>query len=93
MSMLLLNKRKGPFHLKPAVEGGKPRVFAAGTTLKVSDEEGAALLLYKDIVQVKEGQQVPGPKGADPVPAGTGVSGKADPAQKVDPKAGAKGAK
>ena len=93
MSMLLLNKRKGPFHLKPLADGGKPRVFQAGATMKVSDEEGAALLLYKDIVQLKEGQQVAGPKGADPVPAGTGVSGKADPAQKVDPKAGPKGAK
>jgi hypothetical protein len=93
MSMLLLNKRRGPFHLPPVKGSKEKRVFPGGTTLTVSDEEGSALLLYKDIVQVKDGKQVAGPKGADPVPAGTGVSGKADPAQKVDPKAGPKGAK
>lgn len=77
MSMLLLNKRVGPFQLAPAKEGGKPRVFSGGTTLTVSDEEGKALLKYKDIVQVKDGVQVAGPVGKTPVPAGAGVAGKA----------------
>ncbi|MDD5301512.1 MAG: hypothetical protein PHS14_00270 [Elusimicrobia bacterium] len=86
MTMLLLNKRTGPFHLAPAVKGGKPRVFAGGTTLSVSDEEGAKLLKYRDIVQIKEGVQVKGPAGATPVPAGTGVSGKAAPVEPTDPK-------
>jgi hypothetical protein len=87
MAMLLLNKRKGPFHLKPLAKGGKNRVFAGGTTLRVSDEEGAALLKYKDIVQLKDGVQVGGPAGKTPVPSGTGVAGKA-----TDPAAPAAGA-
>lgn len=75
MSKLLLNKRAGPFHLPPAAKGGKKRVWAGGTTLTVSDEEGTELVKYKDVVELKDGAQVKGPEGAKPVPAGTGVSG------------------
>lgn len=77
MSMLLLNKRKGPFHLRPLKKGDPVREFAAGTTMTVDDAEGKALLKYTDIVQIKEGKQVAGPAGAKPVPAGAGLAGKA----------------
>jgi hypothetical protein len=88
MTMLLLNRRKGPFDLGPAKKGGKPRHWPAGTTLTVDDDEGADLLGYKDIVQVKDGKQVAGPAGLAPVPAGTGVSGKAtEPAAAATPAA------
>ena len=72
---LLLNRRKGPFHLKPLTAGGKKRVWAGGTTLSTDDAEADALLKYKDVVEVKDGVQVAGPAGKIPVPAGTGVSG------------------
>ena len=81
-TMTLLNKRTGPFHLKPAKKGGPNRVFPGGTTLEVDEAEGKELLKYRDIVQLVEGKQVKGPAGATPVPAGTGVSGKAAPVDK-----------
>jgi hypothetical protein len=79
--MLLLNRRKGPFDLKPLKNGDQCRRFSGGTTITVSDEEGKALLLYKDIVQIVDGKQVGGPVGSKPVPSGTGVSGKAVPSE------------
>ena len=73
--MLLLNKRNGPFHLPGN------RVWNAGTTLSVEEEEGKKLLTYKDVVQIKDGVQVKGGVGGKiPVPAGAGVSGKAQDA-------------
>lgn len=86
MSKLILNKRTGPFHLGPASKGGQPRVFAGGTTMTVSDEEGTALCKYKDIVELKDGKQVGGPAGKIPVPAGAGLAGKAQDAPKADAK-------
>lgn len=84
-TMLLLNKREGPFHLPPAKGQKNPRVWGPGTTLTVDEEEGKKLLTYKDVVQIKDGVQVAGGKGGKtPVPAGTGVSGKAQDAPKDD---------
>ncbi len=87
MAMLLLNKRNGPFHLPPAKKDGQPRVWAGNTTLTVEDEEGKRLLKYKDVVWLKDGKQVKGPEGSKPVPSGSGVAGKAQPADpKEEPK-------
>ena len=80
-TMLLLNKRAGPFHLKPLKGSKEVRVWAGGTTLSVDEEEGKKLLRYKDVVQIKDGVQVKGGAGGKvAVPAGAGVSGKAQDA-------------
>ena len=77
MSMLLLNKRKGPIDLKPRKKGEDVYRWAGGTTVTVEDAEGKALLNYKDVVRIVDGKQVAGPAGLVPVPAGTGLAGKA----------------
>ena len=86
MSMTLLSKRNGPMQLPPATKGGKPRVWPGNTTITVDDKEGQELLKYHHVVQLKDGEQVRGPKGADPVPSGTGLAGKAAPVEKDDKK-------
>ena len=49
------------------------------------EEEGKKLLAYKDVVQIKDGVQVKGGAGGKvPVPAGAGVSGKAQDAPAAD---------
>lgn len=86
-TMLLLNRRSGPFHLKPLNGSKEPRVWGPGTTLTVDEEEGKKLLTYKDVVQIKDGVQVKGGAGGKiPVPAGAGVSGKAQEAPKTTEK-------
>ena len=92
MAKTLLNKRKGPFHLKPLQKGGKVRKWAAGTTMKFDDAEAAGLLLYKDVVELTaDGKQVGGPAGLKPVPAGAGLAGKATvPAASPDAEAAKK---
>lgn len=76
-TVTLLNKRKGPIHLRPLTSGGKPRVWEGGSTLKVDEDEAKKLLNYNDVVQLKgDGEAAEKADGAAPIPAGAGVSGK-----------------